>query len=128
MTEVHTDESCISIDSIAMSNIPSENAVVSNGSHTIPKSITFSQDTVSISESVIAKKNLSTLKKKTVNSKQTNKWNNLENSYLPVALIILMFLIVVVLQIPTVLYYTEPPSADIALLFDDINLESCTVS
>ena len=128
MTEVHTDESCISIDSIAMSDIPSENVVVSNGSHTTPKSITFSQDTVSISESVIAKKTLSTSKKKTVNSKQANKWNNLESSYLPVALIILMFLIVVVLQIPTILYYTEPPSADIASLFDDINLESCTVS
>ena len=125
MTEVHADESCINIDNVATSNIPSENEVTSNGLHTIPKSVTFTQDKISISESVIAKKDLHTAKKK---SKQANKWSNLEKSYLPAFLIILMFVIVMVLQLPTVLYYTDPPSADVALLFDDINLESCTVS
>ena len=128
MTEVHAGESCISIDSTTMSDTPSQDKVMSNGSHTIPKSITFGQNTVSISESVIAKKNLHTAMKEKVYSKQVKKWSNLESSYLPVALIILMFLIAAVLQIPTILYYTEPPSADTASLFDDINLESCTVS
>ena len=128
MTEVHADESCINMDGVATSNSPSENEVTSNGLHTIPKSITFSQDTISISESVIAKKDLHTAKKAGVNSKQANKWSKLEKSYLPVFMIILMFLIVIVMQVPTVLYYTDPPSADIALLFDDINLETCTVS
>ena len=127
MTEVHAGESCISIDSITISNTPSQDEVI-NGSHTIPKSITFGQNTVSISESVIAKKNLHTAMKEKVYSKQVKKWSNLESSYLPVALIILMFLIAAVLQIPTVLYYTDPPSADTTSLFDDISLESCTVS
>ena len=124
MTEVHADESSIKMDSITMSDNPSKNKVMNNGSHKIrSKSVTISERTASISESVIAKENLLTIKKEQSNSKQGNQF---KISYL--GLIIAMFLTIVVLQLPTVFYYTDPPSADVALLFDDINLESCTVS
>ena len=42
-------------------------------------------------------------------------------------LIIPMAVVVAILQIPTILYYTDPPSAEVAL-FDNIDLESCSVS
>ena len=125
MTEVHTDENCININNMMPSTSPSENQTVSNGPH---KSATFSHDTVSISESVIAKTNLHTVKKEKVNTNQPrNMFTILEKSYLPVVLIILMCFIVMILQIPTVLYYTDPPSAEPVLL-ESINLETCSVS
>ena len=42
-------------------------------------------------------------------------------------LIIPMAIVIAILQIPTILYYTDPPSAEVAL-FDNIDLESCSVS
>ena len=47
--------------------------------------------------------------------------------YLPTILVILLILVVAMFQIPTVLYYTDPPSPDDYPL-DGVNLESCTVS
>ena len=123
--EVHTDENCINLDSATMSNVPSENEVMSNGSHRAPKSTTFrDQDTFSISESVIAQNNQNDKD----NSKQTNKNTTLENSQLNIALIMLMCIIAMILQIPTVLYYTDPPSAESNMILDNINVESCSVS
>lgn len=128
MTDSHNDENCINIDSITKPDIPSNNGLMSNGSHKIRnKSITFS-DTVSISESMIAGKNLNMAKKERVNSLQSNEF---KSSHLPcptVGLVILMLFVVIILQVPTALYYTDLPSADIALLLDGIDLGSCTVS
>ena len=125
MTEVHTDENCININNMISNTIPSENQAMSNRQC---KSATFSQDTVSISESMIAQTNVHTVKKENVNQqRQFNTYTTLEKSYLPVVLIILMCIIVMILQIPTVLYYTDPPSAEPALL-ENINLETCSVS
>ena len=118
--EVHTGENCIDIDNV-MSDIPSENGVMRNGTH---KSATLSNDAISISESVIARNNLHIAKKE---NDQTNMYTTLEKSYLPVTLIIMMFIIVMILQIPTVLYYTDPPSAE-SMLYENINLETCSVS
>ena len=125
MTEIHTDENCININGMT-SNSPSENEAMSNGSH--DKTATFSHDTISISESVIARNNIHTVKKEKVNTIQPRNMHTiLEKSYLPVTLIILMCIIVMVLQIPTVLYYTDPPSAE-SMLLENINVETCSVS
>ena len=44
-----------------------------------------------------------------------------------VPLIMSMIIVVVLLQIPTILYYTDPPSAEVVLL-DNVDFESCSVS
>ena len=126
MTEIHADESCrcANTDSSTISNTPSENEVMNNESgQRLPKS---THDTISISESVITHKKIHSKRKKEIN--QINKYTILEKTYMPAILIILLCIVVVTLQIPTMLYYTKPPSADITLLFDDVDLESCTVS
>lgn len=137
MMEVQTDETCINIDNIttssipsedsATSNIPTQNEMISNGPHRTPKSTTFSQDAISISESVIEQK---PVKKEKANSKQANKHItlSLEKSYLPAILLTLMCVVAVILQIPTIVFYTDPPSAEASLLFEKINLETCSVS
>jgi len=45
----------------------------------------------------------------------------------PILLLFLMCLVVVVLQIPTILYYSESPSIEVSIL-DNVDLESCSVS
>ena len=97
-------------DNISKSSIPSENETLGNGTH---KSTNFSRE-ISITESVIANvsNNLQSMKREKINSSQTNVYTTLEKSYLPASLIILMCMIVIMLQIPTVLYYTDPPSAE----------------
>ena len=122
--EFYTDENCINTTNNVMSNTPSGNELLSNGTH---KSVTISHDTISISDSVIAQNTVHSVKKERVNSNQTNSYTTLEKIYLPATLIILMCMIVIMLQIPTVLYYTDPPSAE-SMLFDYINLETCSVS
>lgn len=123
--EVHANKNCINLDSTTMSNVPSENEVMSNGSHRAPKSTTFrDQDTFSISESVIVQNN----QNKKDNSKQAHKNTTLENFHLHIALIMIMCIIAMILQIPTVLYYTDPPSAEGSMILDNINVESCSVS
>ena len=62
-------------------------------------------------------------KKKT----KVSSWSSSQTIQKPILLVLLMCLIVAVLQIPSVLYYTEPPSAEVSLL-DSVDLESCTVS
>ena len=126
MTEIHADESCrcANTDSSTISNTPSENEVMNNESgQRLPKS---THDTISISESVITHKKIYSKRKKEID--QINKYTILEKTYMPAILIILMCIVVVTLQIPTMLYYTKPPSADITSLFDNVDLESCTVS
>ena len=44
-----------------------------------------------------------------------------------IVLAFLMCMVVVVLQIPTILYFTEPSSVEVSLL-DNVDLESCSVS
>jgi len=129
MTEVHTDENCTNhTDNVTNFNGLSEDEGMNNDheSHKMPKSISFGNETTSISDSVIVQVN-SAIKKEKTNTKPKKKSIILQNTYLPAILIILMCIIVAILQIPTILYYTDPPSADDAL-FDNINLESCTVS
>ena len=128
MTDVHTNEDCrcVNIDSITMSNAPSLNEVMNNGSgQRLPESTTFNQDTISISESVIVHEKINSKKKE---NEQINKYTILEKTYMPAILIILMCIVVVTLQIPTILYYTKLPSAEVSLLYDNIDLESCSVS
>ena len=128
MTDIHIDENCrcVNIDSITMYNAPSLNEVMNNGSgQRQPENTTFTRDTISISESVIVHENIHPRKKET---EQLNKYTILEKTYMPAILIILMCIVVVTLQIPTILYYTELPSVDVSLLFDNIDLESCSVS
>ena len=129
MTEVHTDENHINTNNVMISNILSENEVmnnetqVSNGTDELSKSTT-----ISISESVIAENNLHTIEKEKVNSNQSrNMYTTLQKYYLPVTMIILICIIVITLQIPTVLYYTDLPSAE-SMLYENINLETCSVS
>ena len=110
-----------------ISNIQSENKEMSNETRELSRSTTFNQDRVSISESVIAQKHLHTVEKEKVNFNQTNTYTTLQKSYLPAALMILMCIIVMILQIPTVLYYTDPPSME-PMLYENINLETCSVS
>ena len=55
------------------------------------------------------------------------KWIMIQQYTHLVPLIISMAIVVAVLQIPTILYYTDPPSAEVTL-FDNIDLESCSVS
>ena len=54
------------------------------------------------------------------------KWITMQQSHL-VPLIISMVIVVAILQIPAILYYTDPPSAEFTLL-DNVDLESCSVS
>ena len=129
MTEVHTDENCTNhTDNVTNFNGLSEDEGMNNDyeSHKMPKSISFGNEAISISSLVIVQVN-STIKKEKVDVEPTKKSIILQNIYLPAILIISMCIIVAILQIPTILYYTDPPSADVAL-FDNINLESCTVS
>ena len=122
--ETHTDENCINAENITTSNVLSEDEVM-NESYKVPESVSFKHhDTVSISESVIVQKNISTVVTATT---QPFKSINLQESCLTATLILLMCIIILTLQVPTILYYTDPPSAD-ATLFDNINLESCSVS
>jgi len=44
-----------------------------------------------------------------------------------VLLVLMIFIVVVMLQFPTILYYTKIPSPDVSLL-DSVNLETCSVS
>ena len=128
MTDIHIDENCrcVNIDSIMMPDTPSVNEVMNNGSgQRLPENTTFTRDTISISESVIVHERINTKKKE---SEQINKYTILEKTYMPAILIVLMCIVVVTLQIPTMLYYTELPSVDVSLLFDNIDLESCSVS
>jgi len=125
MTEVCTDENYTHhTDNVTNFNGLSEDEGMSNDheSHKMPKSISFGNEAISISSLVIVQ-----VKKEKVNVEPTKKSIILQNTYLPAILIISMCIIVAILQIPTILYYTDPPSADVAL-FDNINLESCTVS
>ena len=55
------------------------------------------------------------------------KWVTLQQYIHLVPLIVSMIIVVVILQIPTILYYTDPPSAEVTLL-DDVDLERCSVS
>ena len=112
-------------DNILMSSIPLKNDAQSNGTF---KNNTFSPE-ISISEPVIDNTNSSfhSMKKEKVHSKQINSYTTWEKIYLPATLIILMCMIAIILQIPTVLYYSDPPSAEPVLL-DNINLETCSVS
>jgi len=109
-------------DNVLMSSIPLKNDALSNGTY---KSNTFSRK-ISISESVIANtnNNFHSMKAEKV---ETNDYTTFEKIYLPATLIIIMCMIVFILQIPTVLYYTDPPSAE-SMLLDNINLETCSVS
>lgn len=127
MTEAHTGENCTNyIDNVTNLNVSSEDEGMINDheSYKKPKS---GHETISISESVIVQTNFTTIKKEDVDTKQIKKCITLQNTYLPAILIILMCIVVAILQIPTILYYIDPPSAD-ATLFDNINLESCSVS
>ena len=128
MTDVHIDENCrcVNIDNIMMPDTPSVNEVMNNGSgQRLPENTAFTRDTISISESVSVHEKINSKKKET---EQINKYTILEKTYMPAILIILMCIVVVTLQIPTILYYTELPSVDVSLLFDNIDLESCSVS
>ena len=126
--QVHTDENCINTDDVMISNIQSGNKEMSgNETHKLSRSTTFNQDNISISESVIAQKHLYIVEKEKVNSNQTNLYTTLQKCYLPAALMILICIIVMILQIPTVLYYTDPPSAE-PMLYENINVETCSVS
>ena len=55
------------------------------------------------------------------------KWITMQQYTHLVPLIISMVIVVAILQIPTILYYTDPPSAEFTLL-DNVDLESCSVS
>ena len=109
-------------DNALMSSIPLKNGALSNGTY---KSNTFSRE-ISINESVIANTNSNfySIKPQKV---ETDDYTTLEKIYLPAILILLMCVIVIILQIPTVLYYTDPPLAE-SMLLDNINLETCSVS
>lgn len=74
-------------------------------------SVAVQQDTPKVLRPVMSKEKVSTIQKIS----------------LPTLLIILLILVVAMFQIPTVLYYTDPPATDDFPL-DGINLESCTVS
>ena len=89
-----------------------------------------STNSVSISQHVIHKTGISVQQKpplflRRVVSKE--KTIIFQKIYLPTILVILLILVVAMFQIPTVLYYTDPPSPDDYPL-DGVNLESCTVS
>ena len=55
------------------------------------------------------------------------KWITSQQYTHLVPLIVSMVIVVAILQIPTILYYTDPPSTEVALL-DDVDLERCSVS
>ena len=55
------------------------------------------------------------------------RWIRIQQYTHLVPLIVSMVIVVAILQIPTILYYTDPPLAEVALL-DNIDLESCSVS
>ena len=61
------------------------------------------------------------------NNALREKWITMQQYTHLVPLIISMAIVVALLQIPTILYYTDPPSAEITLL-DSVDLESCSVS
>ena len=124
MMEIYTDENCTNTTSNVMSNASSENELPNNGAQ---GTVIISHGTISISDSVIAQNSVLSVKKERVDSNQTNIYTTLDKIYLPATLMILMCMIVIILQIPTVLYYTDPSSAE-SMLFDSINLETCSVS
>jgi len=87
-------------------------------------------ESASTSESVIYKSSVAVQQKtpkvlRPVLSK--GKVSTIQKISLPTLLIILLILVVAMFQIPTVLYYTDPPATDDFPL-NGINLESCTVS
>ena len=59
--------------------------------------------------------------------KESGSWCILTKNAKILPLVITMVVVVVSLQIPTILYYTDPPLVDDGLL-DSIDLEGCTVS
>ena len=58
-------------------------------------------------------------------SDESRGWKMIVLHWLP--LIIAMGVVVVLMQIPSILYYTDPPSGQ-ANLLEDIDLETCSVS
>ena len=132
MTEIHTENHITNV--MVSPNILSENTMmnnetqVNNEAHELSKNTTFSHDTISISESVIAQNNPRTVEEQKTNiNNSRDLYTTLQKCYLPVTLIISMCIIVMILQIPTVLYYTDPPSAR-SMLYENINVETCSVS
>ena len=55
------------------------------------------------------------------------KWIAVQQHTRLTPLIIAMAIVGALLQIPTILYYTDPPSAEVTVL-DNIDLENCSVS
>ena len=58
---------------------------------------------------------------------KTSSCSSFQTIQKPILLVFLMCMIGAVLQIPTILYYTETPSTEVSLL-DSVDLESCSVS
>ena len=64
-------------------------------------------------------------KEESKRSDESRGWKMIVLHWLP--LIIAMGIVVVLMQIPSILYYTDPPSGE-ANLLEDIDLETCSVS
>ena len=136
MTEI-PNENRTDTNNVRNSHILSENTVMNNetqmnnGAHELSRNTTFStsRDTISISESAIAQNNLHTVEEQKTNNinHPRNLYTTLQKCCLPVILLISVCIIVIILQIPTVLYYTDPPSAE-SMLYENIHLETCSVS
>ena len=88
--------------------------------HTVPHSCSPVLQSKVIEESI----NSPVKKEK---SKFRERWYMMQQYTHLVPLIVSMIIVIAILQIPTILYYTDPPSAEVALL-DSIDLESCSVS
>ena len=69
--------------------------------------------------------NNSTSKEESKYSDTSRGWKMLILHRFP--LVTTMVIVAVILQIPSVLYYTDPPSAE-ANLLDQVDLETCSVS
>jgi len=65
--------------------------------------------------------------KEKTNISTCTRWGSLQRIRKTILLAFLMCMVVVVLQIPTILYFTEPSSVEVSLL-DTVDLESCSVS
>lgn len=77
-------------------------------------------------ESEAAKEGNNSATKKEESNAVKGKRMILQNTHL-VPLIISMGVVAVILQIPLVLYYTDPPSTEVTLL-ENVDLETCSVS
>ena len=82
--------------------------------------------TVPHNPALVVEENISSPTKKE-NSKLRGKWIMMQQYTHLVPLIVSIVIVIAILQIPTILYYTDPPSAEVAA-FDNIDLESCSVS